>query len=229
MAEINENENVLDEVRTDAETPETVETPAKSESIPERSESKRPKGNYKTVQQLALEYGLSKQGIILRINKMLAEVAEDGLEESDYISRGKKNTIYVLEPGLIWLARFNADNSPMQAPTPNNETELYREQIDELKKTIDFLQSELISKGNQINGLTATMAKQADVISNQNEKLLALTASKEDPEPSEDTATETPPQKAPEGAETGVSISEDELRAEVAKKSFWGKLALLFG
>ncbi len=211
-------------------------------------ETKEIQGHYKTVNQLALEYGMTKNGVMVRIKKMLEEVKENGLSESDYITRGKKNTIYVKENGLVWLATWNANNTPMQAPTQNIDLELYKleqaeqrahdleERQEELQKNIEFLQNEVLNKTNQINGLTATVAQQAKIIDNQSSQLLKLTAAKEDPgetEKQENAAennngkTDTA-QNAQNGTKSAFSISDEQLTAELSKRSLWGKIKLLF-
>lgn len=226
---MSENENNLDEIRKNVAESETT-----AEEIPEQSENEtiKPKGNYKTVQQLALEYGLSKQGVILRINKMLAEVKDKGIPETDYISRGKKKTIYVLEPGLIWLAKFQAENSPMQTPVQNIDLELLKlekseerikdleKQVEDLREQLKYLQSDLITKNDMIierdkhvSVLSATISSQVQIIENQMEQILALKT----------------PQNAPEASETAPTQSDDKATAESPKTSFWGKLMHLFG
>lgn len=245
MSENKETERNLEEIPADAAEPETM-----AEEIPEQSE-KNLKGNYKTLQQLSVEYGITRQGMKVRLDKMLAEISEKGLNKSDYVSRGVRNTIYVLEPGLIWLAKFDADNSPMRPPVQNIDLELYKlekaetrtqeleKQVEDQKRYIDFLQSQLSSRSEQVDNLTETVLTQTNTIENYSKLVLMLTQKQpaeatETEKPAEaetepkETATE-PPQNAPQEAETPVSISEDKLKAEVAKKSFWGKLALLFG
>lgn len=235
MSEDKENERNLEEIPADAAEPETM-----AEEIPEQSENEtiKPQGNFKTVQQLALEYGMTKNGIVVRINKMLKEVKEKGLKESDYVTRGKRNTMYVMESGLVWLAKFNDENSPMQSMSVSPEflkmkhteelNEHLKSEIEILKQQLEIMQQDakekdkqITARDNQITGLIAATAQQAKTIDAQYKTIMTLTAPAE-------TATE-PPQNAPQEAETAVSYSDDELRAEISKKSFWGKLALLFG
>ena len=227
---MNENENNLDEIRTDAAEPETM-----AEEIPAKSETIKRSGNYKTVQQLAHEYGMSKNGIMTRLNKLLKEIKENNLDESDYISRGLKNTIYVLEPGLVWFAKFQADNTPMQSISVSPEVQKLQQseeinnhlkaEIEILKQQLEFMQEnlktkdeqlsvkdkqlaskdeQLAAKDNQINGLLATSAQQAKVY----EQMLAL--------------------QAPKASETAPTQSDDKATAESPKTSFWGKLMHLF-
>lgn len=227
MSENRENENNLDEVRTDAAEPETM-----AEEIPEQSETVKQSGNYKTIQQLAHEYGMSKNGIMTRLNKLLKEIKENDLDESDYISRGLKNTIYVLEPGLVWFAKFQADNTPMQSISVSPEVQKLQQseelnkhlqsEIEILKQQLEYLQGNLKSKDeqlivkdeqiaakdNQINGLLATSAQQIKMY----EQILALKA----------------PQNEPEAPNKPVTVSDDEIRTELSKRGFMDKLKLLF-
>ena len=200
---------------------------------------------YKTVNQLAQEYGMTKNGIMLRIKKMLEEVTKSGEVESDYITKGKRNTIYVKSKGLVWLANWNDANTPMQSPSYNSEViELQQEharqeihdleeQRAELKKTIEFLQSELIAKTNQINGLTATVAQQAKIIDSQTAQFLAITENKS-VNAASDTATgehaenENAVNNAPQAPNSHVSISDEQITAELSKRSFLTKIKLLF-
>jgi hypothetical protein len=234
MTTIEENE--LDLMGNQAETA-TPESMGEVNESPEQSDDK-PKGHYKTLVQLSQEYGLTRQGMKLRLNKMLTEVKANGLNESDYVVRGLRNTVYVLEPGLEWLAKLNDNNTPMRAPVQNIDLELYKaeqaeqrareseERQAEMKKTIEFLQGEVIAKTNQINGLTATIAQQAKIIDNQSNELLRLTAPK--PEPMGETAEETTAQNVENDPKTAVSNSDDKITAELSKLSFMGKLKLLF-
>lgn len=238
MTTIEENELDLMENQAETATPESM---GAVNEIPEQSGDK-PKGRYKTLVQLSQEYGLTRQGMKLRINKMLAEVTTNGLNESDYVVRGLRNTVYVLEPGLEWLAKLNDDNTPMRAPVQNIDLELYKteqaeqrareseERQAEMKKTIEFLQSEVIAKTNQINVLTATIAQQSKTIDNQSNELLRLKAP--DPEPMGETAgTAAEPsnaQNVENAPKTDFSISDEQITAELSKRSFMSKLKLLF-
>ena len=67
MSENKETERNLEEIPADAAEPETM-----AEEIPEQSE-KNLKGNYKTLQQLSVEYGITRQGMKVRLDKMLTE------------------------------------------------------------------------------------------------------------------------------------------------------------
>lgn len=238
MSENKENERNLEEIRTDAAEPETM-----AEEIPEQSENEtiKPQGNFKTVQQLALEYGMTKNGIVVRINKMLKEVKEKGLKESDYVTRGKRNTMYVMESGLVWLAKFNDENSPMQNMSMSPEflkmkhteelNEHLKSEIEILKRQLGYLQSDLNSKNEQINfkneqiasmnnqitGLVGTVATQMNTIESQYKTIMTLTASKEDEA-----------ENAPKASETAPTQSDDKATAESTKTSFWGKLKALF-
>lgn len=238
MSENRENENNLDEIRTEAS--EAMESRADAEL----SGKQKPKGNYKTVQQLAHEYGMSKNGIMARLSKLQKEIEENDLDESDYISRGLKNTIYVLEPGLIWFAKYSADNTPMQAVSVSPDVQKLEQseelnkhlqsEIEILKRQLEFMQENLkekdkqiaakdeqiTAKDNQITGLTATTAQQSKTIDIQLNQILALTTSKE--------STPEPPQNAPQASETGVSISDEQLTTELSKRGFMGKLKLFF-
>ena len=91
-------------------------------------------GTYKTVNQLAHEYALTKNGVMVRVRKMLKEIEGQGLNHDDYITRGARGTIYVLPKGLEWLAEWDESNSPMREPTPDtvhleSELEHAREKI----------------------------------------------------------------------------------------------------
>lgn len=234
MTTIEENE--LDFMGNQAENA-TSEPMGEVNESPEQSDDK-PKGHYKTLVQLSQEYGLTRQGMKLRLNKMLTEVKANGLNESDYVVRGLRNTVYVLEPGLEWLAKLNDSNTPMRPPVQNIDLELYKieqaeqrareseERQAEMKKTIEFLQGEVIAKTNQINGLTATIAQQAKIIDNQSNELLRLTAPK--PEPMGENAEETTAQNVENDPKTAVSVSDEQIAAELSKLSFMGKLKLLF-
>lgn len=227
----------------------------KNENVPgeilKESTTKAARDNYKTLQQLSVEYGITRQGVKARLNKMLAEIKQAGEDEAEYIIRGKQNTIYVKPKGIDWLASWNNANTPMQVPARNIDLELFklqqaeqtaqdlRDTIAKLEKQIErnedektFLHDQITYLNKQIEVLHATTAHQVQVIDFQAERILALTEVKEpepetkapDVEPSPDT-----PQNASEASETPVSVSDDELRAGLSKKSFWGKLALLFG
>lgn len=239
MSEGKEIERNLEEIPADAAEPETM-----AEEIPEQSENEaiKPQGNFKTVQQLALEYGMTKNGIVVRINKMLKEVKEKGLKESDYVTRGKRNTMYVMESGLVWLAKFNDENSPMQSMSVSPEflkmkhteelNEQLKSEIEILKRQLGYLQSDLNSKNEQINfkdeqiasmnnqitGLVGTVATQTNTIETQYKTIMTLTASKEDEA-----------ENAPKASETAPTQSDDKATAESPKTSFWGKLMHLFG
>lgn len=204
----------------------------------------------KTIRQLSDEYNLTKGAILARINKMLAEVKQAGEDESEYIIRGKQNTIYVKPKGINWLASWNDANTPMQEPVKNIDLELYklqqaeqttqdlRDTIAKLERQLEksdnektFLHDQITYLNKQIEVLHATTAHQVQVINFQAERILALTEVKEpqpetkapDVEPSPNT-----PQDASEASETPVSVSDDEIRAELSKRSFLSKLKLLF-
>ena len=236
MSEIKENQSDLGEIQTETATPESM---GEINESPEQSDDK-PKGHFKTVQQLALEYGMTKNGIVARINKMLKEVKEQGLTESDYLFRGKRNTMYVMPMGLEWLAKFNDENTPMQSMSVSpeyqellhvrekakhleSETEILKRQIEILQNDVTAKQNELTEKNNQISLLIGTVAQQTKTIDSQYNQLLRLTAP--DPEPMGENAEETTAQN---DSETGVSNSDDKITAELSKLSFMGKLKLLF-
>jgi len=210
----------------------------KNENVPgenlEESGTKAARDNYKTLQQLSVEYGITRQGVKARLDKMLSEVKESGGNESDYITRGKQGAIYVHDKGLKWLAEYNNSNTPMQVPAPNIELELLkleqteqtvkdlRKQIDDLEEQREFLRRELSAKNNQINGLTAALMQTAKALPDKSVQDDGKSSS--DPE----TVAEDTAHNAPQTPKTPVSVSDDEIRAELSKRSFLSKLKLLF-
>lgn len=246
MSENKEIERNLEEIPADAAEPETM-----AEEIPEQSENEtiKPQGNFKTVQQLALEYGMTKNGIVVRINKMLKEVKEKGLKESDYVTRGKRNTMYVMESGLVWLAKFNDENSPMQSMSVSPEflkmkhteelNEQLKSEIEILKRQLGYLQSDLNSKNEQINFKNEQIAAMNSQISSMNNQITGLVgtiATQMNTIESQyktimtlTASKEDEAENAPKASETAPTQSDDKTTAESPKTSFWGKLMHLFG
>lgn len=198
-------------------------------------------GTYKTLQQLALEYGITRQGVKARINKMLAEVNESGGNESDYITRGKQGAIYVQDKGLKWLAKWNADNTPMQAPTANIDLELYKlkqaeQRAHDLESQIELLSHELAMKNNQINGLTAALmqvtkalpdkSNQATEPSNSGEHVETTTPKQGTGGKYDDNSSSS--YDAPQAPNSHVSLSDEQIIAELSKRGFMAKIKLLF-
>lgn len=242
MSEIKENGADL--------APETMGPATDAGETTAKPESANIRGTYKTVQQLAHEYGMSKNGIMTRIGKLLKEIKENGLDESEYISRGLKNTIYVLEPGLAWFAKFQADNTPMQSISISPEVQKLEQseelnshlkaEIEILKRQLEYLQTDLNEKNKQITArndqinaqdsqislLVGTIAQQAKIIDNQSNELLRLTAPK--PEPMGETAEETTAQNVENDPKTVVSVSDEQIAEAMSKRSFMSKLKLLF-